>query len=139
MKTGEIRNRIKALVKLSRESGDINELIEIALEMGQLLFYVQENESEYHRLYLTAYNTRKNNESRIILKYINEERMSATKAQSNAQLEVMELKNLESNFEVDWNDVKGFRYTIQDYKNGVQQKIAHLRKEAEIESLNQHG
>jgi len=51
---------------------------------------------------------------------------------------VSEIKHLESQFEVDYNDVKGFRYTLQDYKNGVQQKIAHLRKEAEIESMRQH-
>jgi len=138
MKTGEIRNRVKELVALSRQTDGINELIEVGLEMGQLMFYIQENESEYHGLYLDAYNGRKNSENRLILKYINEEKMSVAKAQSAAHLEIMELKALESKFEVDWNDVKGFRYTLQDYKNGLQQKIANLRKESEIESMRQH-
>lgn len=136
MKTNEIRTRVKQLVKLSRESSVIDDLIEIALEMGQLMFYIQENESEYHRLYLEAYNNRKNAETRITIDL--GKTMSDTKAKSQAILEVSEIKDLESQFEVDYNDVKGFRYTLQDYKNGVQQKIAHLRKEAEIESMRQH-
>lgn len=136
MKTNEIRTRIKQLVKLSRESSVVDELIEIALEMGQLMFYIQENETEYHRLYLEAYNNRKNSETRLVIDL--GKTMSDTKAKSQALIEVSELKDLESQFEVDYNDVKGFRYTLQDYKNGVQQKIAHLRKEAEIESMRQH-
>jgi len=136
MKTNEIRTRVKQLVKLSRESSVIDELIEIALEMGQLMFYIQENETEYHRLYLEAYNNRKNSETRLTIDL--GKTMSDTKARSQALIEVSELKDLESQFEVDYNDVKGFRYTLQDYKNGVQQKIAHLRKEAEIESMRQH-
>jgi len=136
MKTNEIRTRVKQLVKLSRESSIIDELIEIALEMGQLMFYIQENESEYHRLYLEAYNNRKNAETGLIIDL--GKTMSDTKAKAQASSEVSEIKHLESQFEVDYNDVKGFRYTLQDYKNGVQQKIAHLRKEAEIESMRQH-
>jgi len=136
MKTNEIRSRVKQLVKLSRESSVIEELIEVALEMGQLMFYIQENESEYHRLYLEAYNNRKNAETRITIDLV--KTMSDTKAKAQASSEVSELKDLESQFEVDYNDVKSFRYTLQDYKNGVQQKIAHLRKEAEIESMRQH-
>ena len=100
------------------------------------MFYIQENESEYHRLYLEAYNNRKNAETGLIIDL--GKTMSDTKAKAQASSEVSEIKHLESQFEVDYNDVKGFRYTLQDYKNGVQQKIAHLRKEAEIESMRQH-
>lgn len=132
----ETRLRAKQLVKLSREKSVVDDLIEIALEMGQLMFYIQENEAEYHGLYLEAHNNRNNAEKRIFLEL--SKTTSDMKAKAKSVLEVSEIKNLESQFEVDYNDVKGFRYTLQDYKEGVQQKIAHLRKEAEIESMRQH-
>lgn len=135
----ERRKRIYELIEESRHQSDVNTLIDIHLELRQMQFEIQEKEGLARRQYLMAEVLRKDSEDTTVNSLTEPPNaMSVNRAEPKARITAKPLREAEKTLEGEYRDLESLRYTMSGYCDALQQKIAGLRKEMEIESMRQH-
>jgi hypothetical protein len=130
-----LRGRIEELKDEASHETSVNNLIEIRDELSSVAFTLQANEAAYHSMYLRSEYSIKEFERRLIDKLSNA--MEVNRAEVKAKLETLELRKINMEANILHEDFKGLRFTLKEYIDGLQQKIAALRKEEEHSRLRE--
>lgn len=131
-----LRNEIVALKNTASGTYNIDDLMEIRENLDSIAFTMQETQSGYYAGVLNATEAIKVYERRIIERETSVG-LAFNRAETKAKLETSELRNALREVEIAYEDVKGLRFTLKDYLDGLRQRIAHLRKEEEISRVRE--
>jgi len=121
--------RIKALIKEANNTNVINDLLDINTKLATFLFWLHSEENDAYRTYLDAYQLRKVEEA---TKSIEGTGNSQAERDKRAIIETKEFKELEIKSELMYLRLKGHRLSVTEFIDVLKQKIAHLRKETEL-------
>lgn len=123
------RERIIALKETAEGEMSVATLMEIREELDAIAFTLQELEAGYYRGMLEAEDLIKQYERKCI--EIQSRVLPYNRAENSAKLETAGLRTQLVDVDAAHNDIKGLRFTLKDYLEGLRQKIAAMRKEEE--------
>lgn len=133
------RSEIQDRVDASKHTSDVNTLIDIHLELRQMQFEIQEKESSARRRFLDSETSRKLLEDTTIEELVSGVNgITVNRAEPKARIIARPMRDVEKANESEYKEWEGLRYTLSQFCDALQQKIANLRKENEIESMRQH-
>jgi hypothetical protein len=125
-----LRTRLKELKGESDSESDINELLRMKDEMNAICFTLQENEAAYYRMRLSSEHFYKESERRLIERL--SEAMAVNRAEVKAKLTTLEVRKMHIDAAALHEDFKGLRFVAKESVEGIQQRVAVLRRDEEI-------
>ena len=125
-----LRTRLKELKEGSDSESDINELLRMKDEMNAICFTLQENEAAYYRMRLSSEHFYKESERRLIERL--SEAMAVNRAEVKAKLTTLEVRKMHIDAAALHEDFKGLRFVAKESVEGIQQRVAVLRRDEEI-------
>lgn len=124
----KVIEEVKALIKESNQTTDISRLIDINMKISGFLVYLMEDEIAALKSKLVAYNERREAEADFCLK----SESGITKAEKEAVIATKKQRIEETETEIIWQRVRGFRTQVNEFVSALTQKIANLRREKEL-------
>jgi hypothetical protein len=143
-----VRGKVKEICHNAEHSKDISYLLDCATQLGEYLFYIQEQESGMNALVTDArllINQAKESiktsefETAIFLNSPQGGSLAMNKAEKMAYLQSRDLREelvvcqeAYAEVEKDYKDVKGFKTAVQEYLMTIRQKVKNLQIEAGV-------
>ena len=121
-------DKIKAEIIKANKSTNIEDLINSNLRLAGYLFLLNELETEIHKGYIEAYNTRKIVEARLYL----EGEGTQGNREKQSIVDGEEYREVEGSFEIKLAEIKNIRFSTNSFIDVLTQKINYLRKEIEL-------
>lgn len=121
-------DKIKAEIIKANKTNDIEVLINSNLKLAGYLFLLNELETEIHKGYIEAYNTRKIVEARLYL----EGEGTQGNREKQSIVDAEEYREVEGSFEIKLAEIKNIRFSTNSFIDVLTQKINYLRKEMEL-------
>ena len=123
-----IIKQVQEGVAKANHTDNISELIALNLKINGYMMYFSQYESDMLKEKLIAYNERKNFEALFIVK----SDKGVTMAEKEATVASKEYREKEIETEVTYNAARSFRSQVNGFCDALTQKIANLRREAEL-------
>ena len=130
-----LRTRLKELKEESDSESDINELLRMKDEMNAICFTLQENEAAYNRMRLQSEHFYKESERKLIEKL--SEAMAVNRAEVKAKLTTLEVRKMHIDAAALYEDFKGLRFVAKESVEGIQQRVAVLRRDEEVSRMRE--
>lgn len=121
-------DKIKAEIIKANKTSSIEDLINSNLKLAGYLFLLNELETEIHKGYIEAYNTRKIVEARLFL----EGEGTQGNREKQSIVDAEEYREVEGSFEIKLAEIKNIRFSTNSFIDVLTQKINYLRKEIEL-------
>jgi hypothetical protein len=121
-------DKIKAEIIKANKTTNIEDLINSNLRLAGYLFLLNELETEIHKGYIEAYNTRKIVEARLYL----EGEGTQNNREKQSIVDGEEYREVEGSFEIKLAEIKNIRFSTNSFIDVLTQKINYLRKEYEL-------
>lgn len=121
-------DKIKAEIIKANKTSNIEDLINSNLRLAGYLFLLNELETEIHKGYIEAYNTRKIVEARLYL----EGEGTQGNREKQSIVDGEEYREVEGSFEIKLAEIKNIRFSTNSFIDVLTQKINYLRKEMEL-------
>lgn len=121
-------DKIKSEIIKANNTNDIEALINSNLKLAGYLFLLNELETEIHKSYIEAYNTRKIVEARLFL----EGEGTQGNREKQSIVDAEEYREVEGSFEIKLAEIKNIRFSTNSFIDVLTQKINYLRKEIEL-------
>lgn len=121
-------DKIKAEIIKANKTTNIEDLINSNLRLAGYLFLLNELETEIHKGYIEAYNTRKIVEARLYL----EGEGTQGNREKQSIVDGEEYREVEGSFEIKLAEIKNIRFSTNSFIDVLTQKINYLRKEMEL-------
>jgi len=121
-------DKIKAEIIKANKTTNIEDLINSNLKLAGYLFLLNELETEIHKGYIEAYNTRKIVEARLYL----EGEGTQGNREKQSVVDGEEYREVEGSFEIKLAEIKNIRFSTNSFIDVLTQKINYLRKEYEL-------
>jgi hypothetical protein len=121
-------DKIKAEIIKANKTTNIEDLINSNLKLAGYLFLLNELETEIHKGYIEAYNTRKIVEARLYL----EGEGTQGNREKQSIVDGEEYREVEGSFEIKLAEIKNIRFSTNSFIDVLTQKINYLRKEMEL-------
>ena len=121
-------DKIKAEIIKANKTTNIEDLINSNLRLAGYLFLLNELETEIHKGYIEAYNTRKIVEARLYL----EGEGTQGNREKQSIVDGEEYREVEGKFETRLAEIKNIRFSTNSFIDVLTQKINYLRKEYEL-------
>lgn len=121
-------DKIKAEIIKANKTTNIEDLINSNLRLAGYLFLLNELETEIHKGYIEAYNTRKIVEARLYL----EGEGTQGNREKQSIVDGEEYREVEGSFEIKLAEIKNIRFSTNSFIDVLTQKINYLRKEIEL-------
>jgi len=121
-------DKIKAEIIKANKTSSIEDLINSNLKLAGYLFLLNELETEIHKGYIEAYNTRKIVEARLFL----EGEGTQGNREKQSIVDAEEYREVEGAFEIKLAEIKNIRFSTNSFIDVLTQKINYLRKEIEL-------
>lgn len=121
-------DKIKAEIIKANKTTSIEDLINSNLKLAGYLFLLNELETEIHKRYIEAYNTRKIVEARLFL----EGEGTQGNREKQSIVDAEEYREVEGSFEIKLAEIKNIRFSTNSFIDVLTQKINYLRKEVEL-------
>ena len=118
----------KAEIIKANKTTNIEDLINSNLRLAGYLFLLNELETEIHKGYIEAYNTRKIVEARLYL----EGEGTQGNREKQSIVDGEEYREVEGSFEIKLAEIKNIRFSTNSFIDVLTQKINYLRKEYEL-------
>ena len=125
MKIETIIKDIYRLIAECNQTNDIESLISNNQRLAGYLFYISKHENEAHKSYLESYNKRKYQTAL----FTQQGTGTATDRQTNAEIEIKEYRQLETDAEVYYQTLKGISNNTKEFISVTTQKISILKIE----------
>jgi hypothetical protein len=131
----ELRRRVVALKDASDAETSIAELLAMRDQMNSISFTLQESEAAYNRMRLNSEHFYKESERRLIEKL--SDAMPVNRAEVKAKLTTLEIRKIHIDASALYEDFKGLRFVVKESVEGLQQRIAVLRREEELSRMRE--
>jgi hypothetical protein len=128
MKIETIIKDIYRLIAECNQTNDIETLINNNQRLAGYLFYISKHENEAHKSYLEAYNERKYQTAL----FIQQGTGTATDRQTNAEIEIKEYRQKETDAETYYNMLRNIKNDTKEFIGVVVQKISILKIEQNL-------